>query len=137
MLLLLEMLFLFYMLMYRFFEYCFYRIATVYIKRKIDKHPFVYACGWVTFGQLGNILTIFDIYQIFTNRILGNDKLLIWSIVLPLYIINTFFFMNEKKYKWMVEHYKEEKNRKIKGWAVFLYEIVSLLAFLTTRIILF
>jgi hypothetical protein len=120
--------------MYRFFEYCFYRICFVYHKRKIDIHPQIYSSGWVTGAQLFNILTIVDIYQIFTNT-KYNATILVWSIVISLGIINSFILLTEKKYIKLTEKYKEEKNKKIKGWGVFLYVSVSILIYPCIRII--
>jgi accessory gene regulator protein AgrB len=105
-------------------------MATTRYLQKVDpKTPYIWAFGWISSCQLGNILTITGIYQIFTNTTLDNDKLLVWSIAIPLSIVNMFFMTTEKKYKWLVEHYKDEKNKKIKGWGVFLYVIGSMLAF--------
>jgi hypothetical protein len=120
--------------MYRFFEYCFYRICFVYYKRKIDTSPNVYACGWVCAAQLFNILTIINIYQIFTNAIF-DKAILVWGIAIPIYFVNYFIFFTKQKYKWMVEYYKNEKHRKLKGWGVFLYVSVSILVFPCIRII--
>ena len=125
------------MIRLKFFDYVFYRIATTKYYQKVDpKTPYIWAFGCVSFFQLGNILTIVDIYQIFTKVRFDNASL-VWSISIPLSIINVFFITTEKKYKWMVEHYKNEKNKIIKGWGVFLYMIGSVLAFAVTRIILF
>ena len=107
--------------------------------QKVDpKHPFIWASTWVTGAQLFNILTIINIYYIFTNSTYDGDiKLLVWSIVIPLCIINYFILLTEKKYIKLKEKYKEENNRKLKGWGVALYESLSILIYPCIRILFF
>jgi len=101
-----------------------------FFKKLEKKDTHLLTSVWVTLLQLGNILTMIDIYQIYTNSTIKyNYTVLVFSITIPLTIINTFFLLTEKKYKWMFEHYKEEKYKKLKGWGVFLYIIGSIFLF--------
>jgi hypothetical protein len=121
----------------KFFDYVFYRLATTRYYQKVDpKTPYIWAFGLLSFFQLCNILTIVNIYQIFTH-VIFDIKVLVWSIAIPLSIINIFFVTTKKKYEWAVEHYKNEKNKKIKGWGIFLYMFVSFVLFMSIRIIFF
>lgn len=115
--------------MITFFDYCFYRIATTRYFQKVDpKMPWIWAFGWVSFCQTGNVLTLIDVYQIFTNSTYNYESW-IWPIAIFISIIN-MFLLTEKKYNRLVEHYKEEKNKKIKGWGVFLYVLGSLFIYI-------
>jgi hypothetical protein len=97
------------MIKLKFFDYCFYRFATTkYLQKRDPKTPYIWAFGWLSFCQLGNVLTIIDIYQIYTNTTY-DAATLVWSIAIPISIINIFFITTEKKYQCLVEHYKEEK----------------------------
>jgi hypothetical protein len=98
----------------------------VYIKRKIDKAPQIYSTGWVTLGQLCNILLIIRILCfIFNLNLEYNSKISVGIISLLIYSINSFFLLTKKKYEKLAEKYKNEKHRKIKGWGVFLYLVGS------------
>jgi hypothetical protein len=124
--------------MYTFFEYCFYRIHFLYVHKKIASDPNIYASGLVSGCQLFNVLTIINIFQIFTNSTYDGDiKFLIWSIALPIFLINYFILLTEKKYIKLKEKYKEENNRKLKGWGVALYESLSILIYPCIRILFF
>ncbi len=108
----------------KFFDYCFYRIHQVYIKRKIDKHPQVYSSNWVSFGQVSNIMVFVQLFLY-----LLEIKCHILLIAAPLYIIisgmNCFFIMTTEKYEKLLEMYKNETHRTLKGWGVLLYEVIS------------
>lgn len=40
------------------------------------------------------------------------------------------FVTTEKKYRWLIEKYKNEENRTLKGWFVISYVTISILTFL-------
>jgi hypothetical protein len=122
--------------MYKFFEYCFYRICYVYNKRKIDKHPYIFACGWVALGQISNIMTIINLYFII-NQTKYNFPLVFIPILIVVYVSNFLIFFTDRKYKYYLEYYKNENHRKIKGWGVFFYILVSFILWQMSMIKLF
>ena len=114
----------------KYFDYVFYKIATSKFYQKVDpKMPYIWAFGVLQFCQLCNILTLVGIYDIFTGVNLASEpKTFVWKIAFPLSVFNVFFVMTEKKYKWLIERYKNEAHKKLKGWLVILY-IVGTLVF--------
>jgi hypothetical protein len=122
--------------MYKFFDYCFYRICYIYYKRKIDSHPYVFACGWVSLGQISNIMTIINLYFII-NHTKYNFSLVFIPILLIVYTSNFFIFFTDKKYKYYLEYCKYEKHRKIKGWGVLLYVFLSFILWQMSAIKIF
>jgi len=119
----------------KFFEYCFYRIHSWYVHKKVASTPRIYSTNWVSFGQIFNILMFIQIFCFIIDV-----KFEILYIMLPLYIIiygmNYFVLLTEKKYEKLVEKYKEESYKKLKGWGVFLYLISSLVVWLVCAILL-
>ena len=122
--------------MKRFWEYCFYRYCQFYMK-----HPLI-SLGltkqYATFGnrfvstlQLQNLLFLY--FLIFGNIL--ETKVLIVSFFIFLAIVCVVLNMvNEGKYnkityKRLEEEYKYEKNRRLKGWIVFLYWFLSTVLF--------
>jgi hypothetical protein len=117
----------------KFFDYCFYRILSYYIKRKVDKHPLIYTTGWVTLGQSCNIITIVTLFCFIFD--IKYDFKTIWTcLVIIVYLINDRFLLTYKKYEKLSEIYKDEKHKKLKGWGVFSYIIVSILLFIAVNI---
>jgi hypothetical protein len=112
----------------KLFDYCFYRIHSVYIHKKIDKHPRIYACGWTSFSQLCNMLSVVLLFC-FVFNLKYDFKIIILTLTIGIYVTNYFFLLTEKKYKELTKKYKEEKNKKLKGWLVFLYIFGSLLLY--------
>ena len=120
--------------MIKFFDYCFYRIHYVYVKRKIDSAPRVYSTNWVSFGQICNILIFIQLFCFVIN--------VKFEIVfaIPLYIIvygiNYFIIFTKKKYDDLAEKHKKESYKKLKGWGVFLYLLGSLIIWLLCNMLL-
>ena len=49
------------------------------------------------------------------------------SICITLALVNALFLLTRKKYEALKIRYKDEENKKIKGWGVILYIVLSLL----------
>jgi len=110
-----------------FFEYCFYRCTDCKFSQKSDKDaPHLAPIAWITACQAWNILTIITIYYIIIDT-----KFDFIAIVPPIFItislVNFLFFLTKKKYGELKEYYKDEENRKLKGWGVALYIFLSFL----------
>ena len=107
-----------------FFEYCFYRIATTKYFKKVDsKTPWIWAFGWTSFCELLNIMTIINTYHIF-NKSTYNFEFVFILICIPVYFINVFILLTEKKYKRLLEYYKEENNKKNAYPYTYLYSFL-------------
>lgn len=110
----------------KFFNYCFYRIATFYLNRKFDYNSsLISAIGLVTFCQLGNILSLITIPYIYTKNSYSLELSL--YIGIPLCIVNLFLTNVNKKYSILKDRWNEEvlKRKKINGYIVFLYVVLS------------
>ena len=118
-----------------FFEYCFYRYSSCKFSQKQDKEdPYLAPIAWVTFCQMCNILTIITIYYLIIETKFDFPSVCL-TIAITLYLINSFFFLTKKKYEALKERYKDEKNRKRKGWGVALYIFLSFLIWLLVTLI--
>ena len=121
--------------MCNFFEYCFYRIHSWYLKYKIDTQPRVYSAHWVCVGTTSNLMTFIQIFCYFINI-----KFELLLLLLPIhamnYWINYSFLLTDRKYKELEKKYKKEKFKKIKGFGVILYLISSLIIWIICLIYL-
>lgn len=115
--------------MKRFFDYCFYRIAKVY--RILDKKDY---CDWgygvmfATFGFIALALITCILYVLKYKL----TNVIIIAVATPFILLDvlfTFFFNKESKYMRLEKYYKNEKNRRLKGWLVFLYVFGSVALF--------
>ena len=111
--------------MIKFFEYCFYRIRNSKLSQLSGNHPQATASALISYCETMNILTIIFAFHLFYK----NQHYLILcviAIIIFLYVINTCLLLTEKKYKRLIEYYKDEKHKKLKGWGVFLYVVGSI-----------
>jgi len=116
-----------------FFEYCFYRCASSKFSRKFEKEEDsdIAPCIWITGCQTLNITTIMITFHIITStvHVIDDKDFLItaWiSTFTILALINAFFLLTRKKYEALKIRYKDEKNKKLRGWGVVLYIVLSL-----------
>ena len=108
-----------------FFNYCFYRISSAY--KAWDNTGFhIYGIGVVSLCMVGKILAIISVYLSFSDLKLTPTIAGVVSVVV--FVLNTFI-MNEKKYFQLSERWKNEKYKKLKGWLVFSYIILSVVIF--------
>ena len=119
--------------MITFFDYCFYRISTSWYYRKIEPStPYIWVCGQVTGCEVFNIMTLINVYHLI-NHSTYNFEIVFIPILIIVAMVNIFVLLTQKKYEFLIEHYKDEKHKKLKGWGVFLYVISSLFLFLFTE----
>lgn len=115
--------------MKKLFNYCFYRIAKGYkffeVKYYCDS---AYAVLFTTFCLL-SLSTITIILYCFHSRITEEYVKIIIVPFPALLFFYTFFVESEKKYKELEEYYKNEKNKKLKGWLIATYVVGSLLIY--------
>ena len=122
------------------FYYCYYRISKFYEDwGEKNGHVSGSLVLFLTFAGyflslLIFILSLFDkrIHEMHDVLIFNEnlDNILIFGVPV-LAAILSLFFINRKKYEELVEKYKDEKHKKIKGWLVFLYCIGSIASFFT------
>jgi len=128
------------MIILKYFEYCFYKLTNSKLFQKADKkEPHLAPRAWVTLCQACNILAIIETYIIISNIKfdIKNFKYTWIPICITLYLANTFFFLTKNKYKELTIRYKDEKHKKLKGWGVFLYVLLSILMWGVVSIKLF
>jgi len=111
-----------------FFEYCFYRCASSKFAKKFEKEEDsdIAPCVWITLCQSWNIIMFIMIFYIITDDEFDFITVYI-SICIPLVLVNALFLLTRKKYEALKIRYKDEKNKKLKGWGVGLYILLSFL----------
>jgi hydrogenase-4 membrane subunit HyfE len=122
----------------KFFDYCFYRCAYSKFAQKLDKEESAHIAPavWIILCQSWNIITIIMLYYIIIDTKFDFITVYI-SIFIPLALVNALFLLNRKKYEELRILYKDEKNKKLKGWGVVLYIIFSFLFAVIAMIKLF
>ena len=120
-----------------FFDYCFYRCASSKFAQKLEKEESVHIAPsiWITACQSWNVIMFIMIYYIIIDEKFDFITVYI-PLVIVLFIINNFL-LTRKKYEALKIHYRYEENKKLKGWGVFAYVILSLLFFVIVTGILF
>ncbi len=122
------------MVMIRFFDYLFYRIATSnYFKKTAHQYAYIYAYGLVTLLEGFNILTIIKLFTFILNIEIRTTFILLFCCI-PLVIIN-MCRLNEIKITQLKEIYKEERNRRRNGYIIIIYSLVTFVLFF--RIVVF
>ncbi len=122
--------------MSRFWEYCFYRYCQFYLK-----HPLIsfgLTKSYDSFGErfvsTQQFLNMFFVFLLVFGKILDLE-----SLTLPFFIFFAIACViinivnnnryNKSLYKQLEEKYKFEKNRRLKGWLVVFYWLLSTFLF--------
>jgi len=121
-----------------FFEYCFYRCVSSKFNQKLDKEEYldIAPSVWITLCQTCNITTLITIFYILVDTKF-DFEIVIPSICIPLFLINTLFLLTRKKYEALKIRYKDEKNKKLRGWGVVSYIILSFSIWIIVSVKLF
>ncbi len=110
--------------MFRFWEYCFYRICKSKLLQEVELTSLVYidACSLISLLQIFNLLTVL--------HILNLSGVLV-DIVFPIMILltNHLFVFNEKKYMNLCDKYDEKADMHRKDFVVWTYVSISVLLF--------
>lgn len=109
----------------KFFYYCFYRISSMY--EKIEGTGSYLTGNVLVAGCFGfNILALIHLFLSFYEK---RPTTKIVAILITVLCVLNLFIMGEKKYLQLTERWKEEKYKKLKGWLVVGYIILSLVLF--------
>lgn len=118
--------------MKRFWEYCFYRYCQFYMK-----HPLIsfgLTKSYDSFGErfvsTQQLLNILFLYLLIFGKVLETKVLIVSFFIFLAVVCVALNIVNEGKYniityKRLEEEYKNEKNRRLKGWLVVLYWFLS------------
>ena len=122
-----------------FFRYFYYRWAHAMINFGWSKNYSFHCANWNSGIIISNIYTIILIlaYLIIGEMQRDTELLLaIPSLIIGLLLLNKIFPDNddERFYKMLDEKYRDEKYRKLKGYLVVLYYILSLFSFIAVSI---
>jgi hypothetical protein len=98
--------------MVRFYFYTFYRFTDFY-KRGGESQPHIGGCCLTVFPILGYLLTIMNIIFYFLNLHLTKDIIIITGLSL---LVSNGFILTNKRYLALYEKWKDERQKKIKGW---------------------
>jgi len=73
-----------------------------------------------------NVLALISIFLAFTEK--GLTIPIIATVLIVICVLN-LFIMTQKKYLELSERWKDEKHKKLKGWLVVGYIVLSLVLF--------
>ena len=125
------------------FRYIYYRIAYALSHAKDSWtrfHHVTYAMSYLVLCVYSNILVISMLvrYWMFDIPASNKDtiKYCILYVLIPLAIICFFIWPNDELYMQLDQKYKNEKHRKLKGWLILVYIILSILLPILTMILL-
>ncbi len=105
--------------------YIYYRIAHAY---QIFDDEFHY--GHASFILFTALCCLFLAFMAFLFSLIGlKFNLTMIYIVAAIFIIFAFIFISKKKYKELEKEYADEQHKKIKGWLVFLFIIMSVILY--------
>lgn len=122
--------------MKRFWEYCFYRYCQFYLK-----HPLInfgLTKGYASFGErfvsTQQLLNILFLYFLIFGKIIDVNISNLCFLVGFAIVCVLLGIVNKKKYnkityKRLEKKYKFEKNRRLKGWLVVFYWLLSTFLF--------
>lgn len=109
-----------------FWAYCFYRAYCFYkqhLKNWINPAFAFRASTAVGATHMFHIMSLTILWSTISGRECSVAYPIIGSIILMFYYDS--YVYTEEKYKMLAKKYKKEKNKKIKGWGVFLYILIS------------
>jgi hypothetical protein len=109
-----------------FFDYCFYRIHSFFVKNKIAVHPQIHSSNLVSAIQIFNIWTFVKLL-FFIFKIKFETLIIVSPLYLIIYGINYNILLTTKKYEKLRKMYKSENHKKLKGWGVSLCLVGSFL----------
>lgn len=115
-------------MMKKFFYYCFYRIASgisFFSALNLFNISLAYADLWVSIGQTFNIFTLACIFC-YCLHIKFEFVLVFFPILVTVVVLNSFLLTSDKYFE-LQKKYKDEKQKKLKGWGVFFYLVFSIL----------
>ena len=111
--------------------YVFYRASKFY---KFFGERYYYISGkYVLLLTLG--LNVLSLIQIVCRILKIGFKAEVIIVVCLLFVLFGYFIPWEKTYKGLEEKYKNEGNRKWKGWLVFLFVVLSLIFYVLVTVI--
>ena len=108
----------------KFFYYCFYRISRAYEKLETDAHLTGNIIVAMCFSF--NVLALTSVSLSFAEK--GLTIPIIATVIIFFSVLN-LFIMNKKKYLQLSERWQNEKHKKLKGWLVVGYIVLSLVFF--------
>lgn len=125
------------------FRYMYYRIAHALSHAKDSWtrfHHDSYAMSYLAGSVYSNILVILMLVRYWMFDIPANNKdtikYCILYVLIPFAIICFCIWPNDELYMKLDQKYKNEKHRKLKGWLILVYIILSILLPIPTIILL-
>lgn len=112
------------MVMLRFYDYVFYRVASSRFYQKVAPRTFCQGgFGVTTIAEVLNFITIISIICTIFDFEFTRGMAKYW-VNIPIIIFNCFRF-TEERYKVLNEQFKDEPNKKIKKYLLLLYLFIS------------
>lgn len=117
-------------------DYIFYRISLFYENTGnilgYDDDGYIEGSNLTSFLLACNFETIINIIQTCMMRKIPYSN---FYIICFIYIAFCFLYFKRKKYQALKEQYKNEINKKKKGYVVFAYVIISFIIFIASFVI--
>lgn len=120
--------------MLSFFEYFFYRVYDLYTRHGEKDVPVFYGIAVLSVIQGLSIIILVNLFFIFQGHYEPTQhKWTLWIGVIS-FIINYFYFMKNKRYFIIINHYSQENKsqRKKRGIIVLTYAILVFILLIYT-----
>lgn len=118
-----------------FWDYCFYRVYCFYKRHPIIHSNFAFGASTaIGATHMWHIMSLTILWSAIFDCECNAVYPIIISILLMFYYDSHVY--TEAKYGLLAKKYKREKHKKIKGWGVFLYIIISILMFFVLSVLL-
>lgn len=105
--------------------YVYYRIARAY--QILDDKLYYGHASFILFTALCCLFLVFLAF-IFSLFGLKFSLIMLYTVAI-IFIVFAIIFASEKKYKELEKKYADERHKKIKGWLVFLFIIMSVILY--------
>jgi len=122
--------------MKNFYDYTFFQIQQSLLRSK-NYTPVGTAILLLSGLECFNIMTLIVLFKIETLKSLGSNYQYPLSLYLLICLINTLYFVINKKYKFIIDNYLlDSEDKRKKGWKYVLFYMISTIILLFVVVII-
>jgi hypothetical protein len=117
-------------MLFRFFDYVFYKVSKGYSKT-IDSNPYMAGVSVLSAVQSFNLISILFLYSVMKHDKSIVSKLLFATICIVLVVVNyiRYIYKENRNYDIMNKRWSDESKKKLKGFLIIVYILLSTFLF--------